>query len=354
MIDLQPCLVASDGSVIELAKGDYTKRKDTGATVALDGSVGHVMMRIPKFYHRYSYINTDNHKYELDSSYFTGSTPHPGFWNGSAFVPYQYIGVYPACWYDASESAYVDGDGTNSAFDTSADSIGSIAGKKPLSYKTRSIFRAAAARVGTGFHLYDHNAWSILKWLSLAYGGTFNSQNTFGLGNTQFSAFVFATCISATGKVQSMTAAGQTTADGDSGDYVNMLGIEDLWGGLFEIIDGINIQADYQLYICQNPANYADATTTNYTKIGDLPSGAGAQNTLLQNYGMYPATTGDPATTTTKITDYCQLRTGNKFPIIGGSATTLRTLAGLHCMYDQSATEYGNTKGSRLCYTPPA
>jgi hypothetical protein len=291
-LDIQPVLLTAAGVETEVQKTDYTKKLSDGTTVALDGSEGHVMMRVSLFYASFSQSAPQN-TWKLAPARFSGSQPFRGFWNGSKFLSKIYIGIYPGSWYDVSAVGYVDGDGICAAFDTSADKLGSVAGKKPVSNKTRAQFRAAADRIGTGWTIFDANAWEIVKLLAFFKSGTFRTGQYFGYGNTRYATAVgFAEAISATGKVAATTAPGQSTASGNSGDYSNILGFEDLIGGLYEFIDGINIISNYELYKCSDYSKYADDTTTGYELICTFPATSGWIDTLANDIGVYPATVG--------------------------------------------------------------
>lgn len=347
---MQPCLVTpgleGTGDIL-LWKSDYTKRADTGATVALDGGNGQVMMRLKKFYYKYSYAGS-THNWQVSLVPRVGFAVHPCFVKAGVEVPYRYIGICLSTWYDVSAAAYVAGDGTNAGFDAGTDKIGSVVGKKPLSNKTRSQFRAAAARVGAGWQLMDFNLYAALKMLYITRYANWNSQSTVGAGNTQWGSFDFATIISATGKVLSVTAPGKSTAGGNSGDYCNLFGIENLWGDLWQFIDGWNISSGAN-YVCSNPENLADDTITNYGLYGSTNATlSGWQNALQQNAGMLPASVG--ASSVTKVTDYYWYLSGWRVPLVGGYAVDGERggLAALYA-YGASSVAYSNI-GGRLCF----
>lgn len=321
----------------------------SGASATLTGSSGHVMKQIPKFYYSYSYSGSV-HTYKISLSPFPGSQLHPWFIKAGAYVDYRYIAVYPAAWYDVSAGAYVDGDGTNSAFDAAADKLGSIVGKKPLSNITRAKFRSAAARVGSGWSITDFWGYAALKLLYITKYGSLNSQSKLGSGNSQFASWAFSSCISATGKVLSVTATGQSTSGGNSGDYSNFDGLEDAFGGLWEFVDGWNISNGAN-YACSNPSNYADDTTTNYGLYGSTnPTSSGWQDTLQQNIGLLPAGVGNSASSVTKVTDYYWYSGGWVAPFVGGYAA-YGAYAGLFCLYaNYSSADAVSHIGARLCY----
>ena len=346
---IQPCLVTpgNEGAGdILLNRYDYNKRADTGATVALDGSVGQVMMRFPKFYYKYNYA-TSTHNFSISSEPLEGFTIHPWFnksGDGTTILPYRYIGVYPAVGWTTT---YQDGDGTNAWFNTTTGKIGSIAGKKCLTNFGRQTFRAAAARVGTGWQQLDFYGYSALKMLYIARYGNFDSQSVLGAGNSKFTSFTFGTCMSATGKVKSVAATGQSTTGGNSGDYSSLFGLEDVYGGIWGWVDGWNINSGAN-YVCNNPANFADDTTTNYTAFGVTnPTTNNYQATLQQNIGLLPASvSASPAL----IGDYYYYASGWRAPLVGGRAG-IGAIAGVFALhaYDAFSAVYSSV-GGRVCF----
>ena len=318
-----------------------------GQSAVLTGASGNVALQIPAFYYSYSYAGS-THNPAISLSPFPGSLIHPAFLKNGVFTPFRYIGIYEASWYDVSAAAWVDGDGINAAFDPAVDKIGSIVGKKPLTNKTRGNFRTAAARVGSGWSIMDFWLYNAMKLLYYTRYNNFNSQLMLGAGNSQFGAWAFGTCISATGKVLSVTAPGQTTGGGNSGDYCNFMGVENPFGDVFEFIDGWNINSGVN-YVCSTPASFADDTATNYTLFGQTNcQTSGFQATLQPNVGMLPATVG--ATSATKITDYYWYAGGWVAPFVGGIANdgSYDGMLFLLALYGSSSA--GDYVGARLCF----
>jgi hypothetical protein len=335
------------GDVV-LNQSDYTHDAQ-GNLVDLTGSQGHVMLRVPKFYVGYDFSGS-THNWRISLMPFAGSSVHPAFVKAGVEVPYRYIGVYEAAWYDVSAGVYVDGDGTNSAFDASDDKLGSIVGKKPLTNKTRAQFRDAAARVGAGWQLMDFNLHAALKILYITKYADFDSQTVLGAGNTRGSGWDFAAHISATGKVLSVTAVGQSTVGGNSGDYCNLLGIENPYGDIWEWVDGWNI-LDGVNYVSDNPNFFADDTATNYSLFGSTnPTDNGWQNTLQANIALLPASIG--ASDATKLCDYYYYynAAGWRPPSVGGDVVN-GSRSGLlgHDASLISSRAY-SAIGGRLCF----
>ena len=346
---LRPCLVTpgSEGSGdIILNPLDYTQKLSDGSTVLLDGSQGQVMMRFPLFYYKYSYSGT-THSYQVSISPFTGASVHPWFnksGDGTTFVPYRYIGVYPAVGWTTT---YQNGDGVNAWFNTSTGKLGSIGGKKCLTNINRTNFRSAATRIGSGWQLFDFWGYSALKLLYITRYRNLNSQSVLGSGNSQFSSWVFNSCISATGKVKSINATGKTTVGGNIGDYSNLFGLEDIYGGVWQWLDGWNINSGVN-YVCSNPALFADGTTTNYTNYGITnPLSNNWQQTFQQNVAMLPATGSASAS---YITDYYYYSSGWMAPVFGGSAN-YGSPGGVFCLAANDGASYVYSYlGGRVCF----
>ena len=71
------------------------------------------------------------------------------------------------------------------------------------------------------------------------------------------------------GGTDSMTYHTGRAAGTDGQTQVQYRHIENPWGNIWEWIDGANFNAR-KSYVCTNPANYADDTTTNYTDAVDM------------------------------------------------------------------------------------
>lgn len=337
----------STGGVV-LNSSNY-QQDASGNTIALDGSQGHVMLRVPRFHYGYGFSGS-THTWKVSLNPFDGSAVHPAFSKGSTEMQYRYIGIYEACGYDVSAGAYVDGDGTNSWLDKVNDKLGSIVGKKPISAFTRAQGRKMAANVGAGWQMMDFNLYAMLKLLYITKYSDFDSQTVLGAGNTRWSGWEFATRISVTGKVLSVTAPGQSTAGGNAGDYCNLLGIENPFGDIWEFVDGWNIN-DGSNFICTNPSSFADnvGPTTAYAEYGSTNvQTSGWQATLQPNIGFLPASVG--ASDTTKITDYYYYASGWRVAIVGGLAN-YGSRAGLAYLgANDSSSRAGSDIGGRLCF----
>jgi hypothetical protein len=101
--------VMNDAGVVQyyLNSFDSTKKAD-GSASDLTGGDGQVMVEIPKFYHRYSYLGT-THTHDISLYNLDGFTVHNMFVKNGVTVDYRYIGAYEGALYDTSESKFVNG-----------------------------------------------------------------------------------------------------------------------------------------------------------------------------------------------------------------------------------------------------
>ena len=103
---------------------------------------------------------------------------------------------------------------------------------------------------------------------------------------------------------------------------VSYRGIEDIFGHLFQHVDGINIK-DFQAYICKNPSEYAnDKFDAPYEKLGYINSETA--DSYSKKLGLdekhpeiaLPIEVG--ASSSTGTTDYYWAQTGNRIAYVGG------------------------------------
>lgn len=116
---------------------------------------------------------------------------------------------------------------------------------------------------------------------------------------------------------------------------VSYRGIEDIFGHLFQHVDGINIK-DFQAYICKNPSEYAnDKFDAPYEKLGYINSET--VDSFSKKLGLdekhpeiaLPIEVG--ASSSTGTTDYYWGATGNKIAYVGGYFYNGGTRAGFFC-----------------------
>lgn len=134
---------------------------------------------------------------------------------------------------------------------------------------------------------------------------------------------------------------------------VSYRGIEDIFGHLFQHVDGINIK-DFQAYICKNPSEYAnDKFDAPYEKLGYINSET--VDSFSKKLGLdekhpeiaLPIEVG--ASSSTGTTDYYWGATGNKIAYVGGNFCYYGSKAGFfywNCYIASSSSDWGY--GARL------
>ena len=119
--------------------------------------------------------------------------------------------------------------------------------------------RTNAKAKGTGWGLIDIAAVSAVQMLILVEFATNDVQSVIGLGRTATSNSA-STSTGSCDNVPNLTGR-YTYTNGEGG--IIYRGIENLWGNVWEWVDGVNINSG-TYYVCNDPSKYADDTTTAY------------------------------------------------------------------------------------------
>ena len=121
------------------------------------------------------------------------------------------------------------------------------------------------------------------------------------------------------GGTDSMTYHTGRAAGTDGKTAVQYRHIENPYGNIFEFIDGINF-SDGTVYVCLNPASYADDTATNYTNIGSKIQNDGYITAIgvssAMPWAFYPTAVG--GSETTYIPDCAYYYSGWRVLRVGG------------------------------------
>lgn len=246
------CNVADDGTInAYYGDANYTE----------DGSNGQVMVYVPKFYYKLDVsasgdlegVNIRHGKWSIADGPKFGYKLHPAFLAADGVTELDYF------LYGAFEAVGQDSNGVYSSdYNTAEYKLGSVGGNtyKPIRNLTRATARTMATNRGTGWYQIGIKQTMAIQMLfAIEYG--FNSQAAVGYGVTSDS---------------DTHNTGQTvgnTTSGTRNNYttsVNYRGIENIWGNLWNWVDGININ-DHVPYICDS-YSFEDDTATGYTQIG--------------------------------------------------------------------------------------
>ena len=108
----------------------------------------------------------------------------------------------------------------------------------------------------------------------------------------------------------------------DSKSAVIYRGLENIFGNVWQFVDGINIK-DYVAYVCYNPANYVvDKFDGDYNEIGYTNSSTNGYGKTLghdENHPliMFPTEVG--GSTNTYLSDFYNQNSGNRIVLVGGN-----------------------------------
>lgn len=259
----------------------------SGTVTAWKGDSGfsrsgnYTMVFIPEFYVAAKRNGTKQYFYVSDKPK-TGMTKHPG--SG------KYIGKYHM------------NSGGNGYSKTSQAPYVSI---------TRATARSKAKSVGSKFRLYDFATYCAIIFLYVVEFADWNCQSKVGQGYTDNNSSALNS-----GTTDSMTYHTGRASGTDGKTAVQYRWIENLWGNVFQWVDGFNANGT-TAYACTDPSKYADDTSTGYTKIGTLPASGWIKDLTVTDDGLLiPKTNG--GSETTYIPDYVYSSSGWHVLFVGG------------------------------------
>lgn len=271
----------------------------------------YTMVFVPEFYVAAKRNGTKQYFYVSDKPK-TGMTKHPG--SG------KYVGRYHmnSNGYSATEySAYAN--------------------------MTRATARNKAKSVGSKFHLYDFATYCAIIFLYIVEFANWNCQSKIGQGYTNNNSSAISS-----GGTDSMTYHTGRASGTDGKTAVQYRWIENLWGNVYQWVDGFNVNGK-TAYYCTDPSKYADDTSTGYTNIGALPSDGYIKDLTVTDTGlMIPKTTG--GSETTYIPDYMWSSSGWRVLFVGGGWYDGAS-AGLlfFSAYNASSYSYSGISARLLC-----
>lgn len=176
----------------------------------------------------------------------------------------------------------------------------SVGNKAPLVSTNMSTFRTKAVAKGTGWYEYDYATRCAIELLYLVEYADFNASKLLGVSTKTGSTLT-------TGRTDSMSYHTGTVASAlTENDSIQYRHIENFYGRLYELVDGVNVKAGV-VWVSTNPANNDNTKTTNYTNIGTRVKSKGYQKLLgyseIAPWAFFPSAVG--ATKDTGIAAYC-------------------------------------------------
>lgn len=317
-----------------------------------DGSIGQVMVEIPKFYYN-AFRTPSGYQWEVTPNKKAGFKLHPAFTNGVDEFNYVYFSAFEGSVYDVSASEYLLVD--EQIADFNIDKLSSIAGAKPCSGLTQALTiinsRKLANNRGIGWLQQDFTTTSAVQLLYLIEYANFNTQSAIGLGVVN----------KASGSGNESEITGGTShlgnssgmAEGQNG-YVSVSyrGIENFWGNIYKWVDGLNIKADNLPYFSTD--NYeSNKFDSNYTHLGGkLPSENGYISDILFNdgfdFGFLP--TEVKGSSNSHLADYYYQSTGNRVARFGGYWNSGGGAGGFLWYLSSSSAYSDRSIGARLLF----
>lgn len=240
---MRRCVLAADGTVNYYLDPNNSALKIDGTPANLTGADGNVMVQIPKFYER-RWKEGSVHTWVISLYEEEGLKLHEAFLrNGGEEVPFAYYRAYPPC--------IIDGK------------LMSVSGVNPTASTTMSDFRAAAQANGPGWSLGHHHILDAIRLLFITEYGNMNSQAVLGSGNSTSGIFA-----PPTGRSNGI---GNGSSGPSNSEWVSYRGIEDIYGGCREKIDGILIRSG-KYYICNDEREFADTIVEDFYVEQDIPA----------------------------------------------------------------------------------
>lgn len=188
----------------------------------------------------------------------------------------------------------------------------SAPGTAPKVNTNLATFRANIGDIYGKKYQYDIHTYNALQLLYLVEFCNFNTQGTIGAGITSGSA-------KNVGETDILTYHTGRVDGTDNVSAVQYRWIENLWGNVWNWVDGVLIQ-DGLVYICDDYTKYSSTITSDYINIGlTTPTGYGFYKTsqVYNNCYLIPATIGGSDSTYT--CDYYYYDAGLRSLYVGGT-----------------------------------
>lgn len=292
---------------------------DDGFSFVPENTKVNVFTKIPQFWYK-RWIDEDDYEHIQIADYAAS-----GFLESKEFA----AGRYP--------------------FQGSTSTPRSISGLAPLTNTSGEDYKTATLSMGNNFCLLDWKALGAIQFLYLVEYADYNSQDKLGYGICGYE-------LGENGKTNSgqLDNLGMKSGclNNDKFHSVSYRGIEDIFGHIFQLIDGVNIN-NSQAYVCDDYTKYEfEKYDEDYEQIGYVNAsseGFISKMGLDENYPLLMLPIGsDGNNENDYITDYYVLGTGNQAFRYGGNYV-FNLKAGFFCVAcNTNASNVSIPLGTRL------
>jgi hypothetical protein len=336
--------VVYNGYLWECIVNSTTSTPSAGILPAnLDGSDGMVMVEVPLFSTRHTYVSgVHTFQTALGIVNTDGYSPHRAFLKADGtYRPYFYYSAYLA----------------------SSNFNDSISGVYNVSNTARFQFRDASRNRGSGWHCLGQYEYAALNYLVICEFQDMNSKRQLGTGGLYGG-------LSPTGPQHYTDINGKSNSYGNKtiqiyNSFLSYRGIENFYGLCSIWVDGVNAYnpnyyipgSNSTIYLSYIYSDWADITTNNYTAVGTLVNAFVSyfSNVFVANDVIFPLSlggnitsyTGDIVTTTNSDGSQNSWKT----PHIGGSANVFVGM--LEYVSYEYPTSQIPSVGGRICYGQP-
>ncbi len=222
-------------------------------------------------------------------------------------------------------------------------------GLAPLTGITRAAARTGSTNKGSGWFEYDYASWCAICLLYIVEYADWNSQSKIGQGYVSGSSAIIS------GGTDSMIYHTGRAAGTDGGTAMQYRHIENIWGNVFDWVDGVNFYGE-DVYVCTTPSGFKDDTQTGYTRTGAKVQGTGYISGLGMSsklpWAFYP--TAVDGSNSTYVPDNANYAGGWRALGTGGTFSN-GTSAGLFAFGTGGSSSYSDKYiGARLLFVPNA
>lgn len=233
--DIKPCVLLNGVVQYYLNPANFAQKADGSASDITSGSAGDVMIEIPKTGYQITTV---------------GNVVTVMITENPADLNYKYYAHTRVTEGDKSK-LYV---GAFLGYNL-ASKLRSLSGVAPTATQTMATFRTQAQANGPGYDLLSFYPYLLLQCLYLIRYGSLDSQTALGRG------FVDANVAAV--NTGGTVAKGMNFGEATGNLQMKFLGIEDFWGNLYQFLDGLFSDANWNILTAFTGFNDTGAGYTN-------------------------------------------------------------------------------------------